>query len=185
MTSWSDADLVSAALSDPELFAELYRRYADRLYRFALARTRSPATADDIVSETMIAALEQLGRFDPERGAFAAWLFTIASRRIADRGRAHRRFWRAVARAWRSEPPDDEPVDWLIRDEEERAVRDAVDCLDEDDREILLLRYSAGLTSTEIGDRLGITPTNARVRLQRARQRLTRHLGLEESLDVT
>lgn len=179
--SVSDADLVVIALRDPERFVDLYHRYADRLYRYVLGKTGDPDTADDVISETMIDVLEQLDRFDPERGSFVGWLFTIASRRAADHHRIHRRFWRSVRRGWKFEPVAETPAERLVQQEEEVIVRAAMDRLSEDDREILLLRYSAGLTSAEIGGRLAITPDNARVRLQRARRRLAQELeGLED-----
>ncbi len=87
-----DAALVAMALVDRAAFGHLYTRYADRLYWYALGRTGSDAVADDVVLDTMMAALEGLRRFDPTRGSFAGWLFTIAARRIADRDRSHRRF---------------------------------------------------------------------------------------------
>ena len=73
-----DAALVAVACRDRREFARLYERYADRLYRYALAQTGSAVAADDIVSETMVAALEGLSRFDSTRGSFAGWLFAAS-----------------------------------------------------------------------------------------------------------
>ena len=73
----SDAELVASARRNPDCFAQLYKRYADRVYRYALERTHSASLAADFVSETMIRALEGLDRFNPDRGSFAGWLFAI------------------------------------------------------------------------------------------------------------
>jgi RNA polymerase sigma-70 factor (ECF subfamily) len=91
-----DLQLVQASLRDRQLFWRLYERYVDPIYWYALPRTRSAAAADDIVSETMLAAFEHLESFDPQKGSFATWLFVIARRKIIDQQRAHRRFWRYV-----------------------------------------------------------------------------------------
>lgn len=173
----ADALLVERALQDRRMFGALYERYADRLYRYALQRCASPEAADDVVSETMLAALETLHRFDPVRGSFAAWLFTIAARRAADQHRRRARFWRAMNRRRPVPAPLDETTEQVLRQDEYRMVRASLAALSESDRELLLLRYAAELSGREIAEMLSITEANARVRLQRARQRLAEQLG--------
>lgn len=182
----SDAALVASALRDRQQFAPLYERYADRLYRFARDRTGSPTVADDIVGETMLAALEGLSSFDPARGSFAGWLFTIARRRLADRQRRRERFRRLIQRAGRpNTDTGDDILDDTIRWEDARLVRQLLETLPEQDRELVLLRYSAGLNSTEIGEALGISAGAVRTRLSRARQRLSEQLSaIERGEDI-
>jgi RNA polymerase sigma-70 factor (ECF subfamily) len=173
-----DAGMVAAARRDRRAFDRLYDRYADRVLRYALARTGSAAVADDITSDTFVAAMEGLARYDPARGSFAAWLFTIAARRIADYHRTQRRRWEILTRrAPLPPPPSDDALDTLIRDEDARRVRAALARLSEPDRHIVLLRYSAGLSGAEIAAVLGISDGTARVRLSRALARLAKHLG--------
>jgi DNA-directed RNA polymerase specialized sigma24 family protein len=90
----SDEALAVAARTDADCFAQLYLRYSNRIYRYALGRTRSTTVADDIVSDTMMSAMEGINGFNPDRGSFASWIFTIAGRRISDHQRGHRRLWR-------------------------------------------------------------------------------------------
>lgn len=167
----SDEDLVAAALVQPAVFERLYERYADRLYRYALSRTGSGTAADDIVAETMVAALEHLERFDPAKGNFATWLFTIAGRRIADRGRARGRLWRYLRRRPEQTLVDDDPLDAVIRSDDRARVRAAVNRLSESHREIILLRYVADLPI------LGTTEGAVKMRLQRALRNLANDLG--------
>jgi RNA polymerase sigma-70 factor (ECF subfamily) len=174
-----DAALVALALVDQAAFVHLYTRYADRLYWYALGRTASDAIADDVVSETMIAAIEGLRRFDPTKGSFASWLFTIAARRVADRERSHRRFWRAAMRWWYPPEPLDDSAEIVQRNDEARRVRQALADLSHDDRELILLRYGAELTSQQIADILDLTPGAVRMRLSRLRERLARELGTD------
>lgn len=141
-----DAVLVEIARRDPQGFAALYERYADRIYRYALERTRSSTLAADIVSDTMLRALEGLDGFDPTRGSFAGWLFTIARNRLRDHQRADRRLRRALARLW-SPPTHADPLSTVVARDEATRVRAALARLSSDDRDILLLRYSAGLFS--------------------------------------
>lgn len=172
-----DAALVVAACRDRREFARLYERYADRLFRYALARTGSETAADDIVSETMVAALEGLSRFDPARGSFAGWLFAIAARKLADRGRRQGRVQRLVGRLRGAESTDEDTLDTVIRGENAALVRRLLAGLSARDRELVLLRYSSGLNSTEIAEALGMSSGAARVRLMRVLQRLATELG--------
>lgn len=175
-----DADLVRAARQtrDPRAVALLFERYADPVYRYALARSGSSAVADDVVGETFLAVLETLERFDPLRGSFAAWLFTIAARRVSDHARRERRFWRAVTRHWSPPPaPDDDALDQLVRREDAARLRAALARLPADERELVLLRYAAGLTSAQIGELLGLSAGATRMRLSRVRERLALDLG--------
>jgi RNA polymerase sigma-70 factor (ECF subfamily) len=174
----SDATLALAARHDARAIARLYERYADPLYRYALARSASAAVADDVVSETFVAVLETLERFDPLRGSFAAWLFTIAGRRLADHARRERRFWRAISRRWAPLAlAEDDTLETLVRREDAARLRAALAQLPDDERELLLLRYAAGLTSAQIGELRGLSPGATRMRLGRQRERLALDLG--------
>lgn len=172
-----DAELVLAARREREQFARLYERYADRLYRYALGRTGSAEAADDIVSETMLAAMEGLQGFDAERGTFDGWLFGIARHQLSARERRQGRFRRAIARVWSPTPTEDDTLDTLIRYEDVLLVRRLLATLSPADRELVLLRYSGGLRTAEIAEVLGIAHGAARMRLSRALQRMNAELG--------
>ena len=74
--------LAREALTDAEAFAELYRRNVTRVYRYHLAHTGNVKDAEDLTSQTFMAALEGLASFRGE-APFAAWLMGIASRKRA------------------------------------------------------------------------------------------------------
>jgi DNA-directed RNA polymerase specialized sigma24 family protein len=67
-----DEALAVAARGNARHFELLYRRYADRIYAYALSRTGLPELADDLVGDPMLAALENLYRFDSKRGSSAS-----------------------------------------------------------------------------------------------------------------
>jgi len=78
--SLDDASLAQQARADPEAFAELYRRHLKSIYRYHLAHTGNVKDAEDLTSQTFMAALEGIRSY---RGAgpYITWLIGIASRK--------------------------------------------------------------------------------------------------------
>src|SRR5512146_915126 len=76
----NDSQLASRARADCEAFAELYRRHVTRVYRYHLVHTGNVSDAEDLTSQTFMAALEALGSYRAA-GSFAAWLMGIAMRK--------------------------------------------------------------------------------------------------------
>jgi len=90
--SRSDEDLLSA--TDARSFEEFYLRHVDMVLGYFARRTGDAELAADLASETFAAALAGRRRYRPGKGAAAAWLFGIASRKLADaqrKGYAERR----------------------------------------------------------------------------------------------
>ena len=174
-----DEDLVMAARRDRQAFSPLYERYAPRVYRYARARTGSDTIAEDVLSETMLGALEALDRYDARRGSFASWLFTIATRRIIDRQRRDSRFRQLLERAWEPPGAEDDTLTTLVRGDDARRLRGSLTALPDRDRDLILLRYSAELTSAEIGAVVGMSAGAVRIKLMRLLDQLANDLGEE------
>jgi RNA polymerase sigma-70 factor, ECF subfamily len=175
----ADEALVAAAKRDQRAFEALYTRYVPRVYRYARARVTSDVAAADIVSETMLDALEGLERFDPASGTFAGWLFTIAARRIVDRQRRRGRLLRVLPRVWEPDATREDALDAIDASDDIARLQQQLRRLPAQDRDIVLLRYNAELSSAEIGQVLGMKAGAVRVRLMRTLQRLARELNEE------
>ena len=96
-TAPSDEELLSA--SDARSFELFYRHHVDTLLGYFARRTGDAEMAADLTSETFAAALAGRRRYKPGKGAAAAWLFGIATRKLADaqrRGYAERRMCRRL-----------------------------------------------------------------------------------------
>src|SRR5262245_35914985 len=79
----SDEDLLAQSRGgDEEAFTRLYRRRQGPLFRFALRMSGSSAVAEDVVQETFMVLIHDPGRFDPEAGSLAGFLFGIARNRV-------------------------------------------------------------------------------------------------------
>lgn len=80
----ADSDEALLAGTDPAGFEEFYARHVDTLLGFFARRTRDAELAADLTAETFAAALASRRRYRPEAGAAIAWLFGIASNKLAD-----------------------------------------------------------------------------------------------------
>ncbi len=162
----------------PVALDELYEHYADRVYRYALARLGSVPDAEDITAQTFLAALESLQRFE-HRGSIAAWLFGIARHKIQDH---YRRDKRLLPLETASQIPSagmelEDAVDeqlWLTK--AVRAIRD----LSSERAEALTLRTFGGLSAAEIGKIMGKSEDAVRMLVRRAIQDLQTQLGWAE-----
>jgi len=78
--SMDDARLAQQARTEPEAFAELYHRHLTSVYRYHLAHTGNTKDAEDLTSQTFMAALEGIDSYRGT-GSYIAWLMGIASRK--------------------------------------------------------------------------------------------------------
>jgi RNA polymerase sigma-70 factor (ECF subfamily) len=157
----------SAPLRTDELLA-----HAGGIRRLALGIVADSSTADDVVQETLVAAVER----PPRAGVpLAPWLARVA-RNVAWKLR------RGDARRGRRESlsarPDAVPADEsLARAEAYRLVVDAVAALDAPYRDVVLMRYFDGIETSDIAARLGVPVETVRTRLKRAHAMLRSRLG--------
>ena len=77
-----DAHLAHLARTDADAFAELYHRHVNSVYRYHIAHTGNIKDAEDLTSQTFMAALEGIRTYRGT-GSFAAWIMGIASRKRA------------------------------------------------------------------------------------------------------
>lgn len=154
-------------------------RYRAKLLRFARARMRDLAQAEDAVQDTLVAALESGNKCNTFGGqsAMGTWLTGILRHKIVDRIRRSVREGHMTTdeRELVSETGDPEAA--FAR----KAIVEYLDrCLAElppKATQVLLLRDVIGLTTAEASRELGISPANCCVMLHRARQRLRERLS--------
>jgi RNA polymerase sigma-70 factor (ECF subfamily) len=171
-----DASLVRAAQRDRAAFAPLYDRYVTRVYRYLYSRIGDAHAAEDATAQVFTEALAGLGGYR-EQGRFAPWLLSIARRRAAD---YHRRRDHAPLEAALAQPGEQDPLAKLVREEELRRLAELVGALDEEARELLRLRFAAGLTYGEIGGMLGRSEDAVKMAVHRLLRRLQRSWELTD-----
>lgn len=177
--SRSDADLaiknettlVETARRDPEAFAALYRQYLTPVYRYLLRRSSNVHDAEDLTAQVFLEALEGLAAHRYRRGGcFAAWLFTIARRRLVD-------FYRQRPAAPLGDPPSPEPglLAAVEKGEDLQRLARLLARLDEQRQELLRLRFSAGLSFAQIGLLEGRSEAAVKMAVYRALDYLREH----------
>lgn len=143
----------------------LFVRYREPIFRFLRRFVRDGAAAEDLTQETFLRAL---GASYSANGYERAWVFQIARNLARDHLRGHARVAPAVSVDDRAGRATD-PALGLDLDA-------ALAALDEDDREVFLLKEIGGLAYAEIAAACGLTPDAVRSRLHRARLALRKQL---------
>lgn len=173
-----DAALVARVLDgDRAAFAEVYDRYADRLYDFAQSMLRNPEDAADSVADAFVTFAEKLPQLrEPDR--LRPWLYAIVRseclRRIKARGRIAFGGDEQLAAMPDTDLAPDEAV---AASALQQLVWDAAGGLSERDRALLDLHLRQGLDGAELGEAMGVSASNAYVMMNRLRGQLERSLG--------
>ncbi|WP_182903583.1 RNA polymerase sigma factor [Microbispora sp. H10830] len=180
----ADTTLIQRSLGEPEVFAVLFDRHAPSLHRYA-ARRLGPDNAEDVVSETFLAAFQNRHRYDVRHADARPWLYGIASNVIGKRRRSEITVYRAYVRSG-VHPAD--VSGGLVEDEVttlavNRPLAAALAALRPGDRHVLLLVAWADLTYEEVSRALGIPLGTVRSRLNRARRKIREALTIKEDHD--
>lgn len=199
-----DAQLVEKLRQgDEAAFTSLVDRYHGSLTRLAMAHVPDRSIAEEVVQETWLAVFEGLDRFEG-RSSLKTWIFSILTNKAKTRGvRESRHFafsevgaleeeaavptvdparfrtaghwagyWAAYPQPW----DDETPERLLVSKEGTAFLEQAIAALPQNLRRIITLRDVEGMSSKEACNVLGVTETNQRVMLHRARSQVRRAL---------
>jgi len=153
-----------------ERFESLYRSSRDDVYAYVCTLLRDPAAAEDVTALAFERAYRRRRTFDRRRGEERAWLFGIARNAALDELRRRRRVAALVT----------DPEDVVAVDEGEgaevtlrrTAVQAALAGLSAREREIIALKFHAGLSNPELARVLGVSESNAGTLLYRTMEKL-------------
>ena len=154
-------------------FDALYRDARDDVYAYVVTLLHSRAAAEDVTAQAFERAFRKARSYNPGKGGPRAWLFGIARNAALDELRRGKRVASLVAEpADASAAPDDEAERAIRR----AAVRNALAQLPPRDREIVALKFYAGLDNAEIAEVVGTSVSNAGTQLHRAMTKLRKAL---------
>lgn len=184
-----DDVLARLARSDSQVFTDLYSRYLDRVYGFILIRTGDVEDAQDLTSQTFLAALESINRYDG-RGSFGGWLFGIARHKIADHYRRRRNqtdglYPLSLDDADLLHHPDPSPEDVAHTHLQLDRVAQALRGLDAQQAEAVALRIFGQLDAIEVGEVMGKSQAAAKMLVHRGLHHLQQRLAHNQSLEVS
>ena len=155
----------------PTTFHELYQQYAGDVYRFAHWLTGNPDDARDITSETFVRVWT--APEEPRMESVKAYLLTIV-RNLCNKQWRRQSRQVALDEAVHDQPdPAASPAQAAVQQEELRRTLDAMQRLPELDRTVLLLRADGELSYEDIAATTGLSVAAAKVRVFRARAKLT------------
>ena len=164
---------------------ELYRRLSPLVYSVAYRVTGTVEDAEEVLVDTFHQAWGRAAVFDRERATVEGWLLNIARSRAIDRIRARRR-WQRDRDALAEEAPafpttaPPNPEKDAIRSEERERLHQALAELPGDQRRALELAYFAGLSHSEIAERLGQPLGTVKTRVRLAMEKIRKSLSSVE-----
>jgi len=148
----------------------------------ALSRVGEAAAADDVMQEVATTAVEK-GHQLREPASVAPWLYRLTVvAALQYRRRAGRRR-KLIDRFAERHPPTShdrrelDPLEWLLADERQAMVRQALRRLPQRDAEILLLKYTEDWSYRQLAEHLGLSTSAVEARLHRARLKMRRALA--------
>ena len=164
---------------DADAFGLLYDGYIERIYRYIYFRVTDEVTAEDLTSQVFSKAWENLDRYKPSGAPFIAWLYTIARNAVIDHFRTRKETvgLDEIASLSSNGPSPDEVVELHFETE---ALRDALQSLTDEQQQVVVLKFIAGMTTDEIAQQLGKRPSAIRALQMRGLQALARQMEKKE-----
>jgi RNA polymerase sigma-70 factor (ECF subfamily) len=171
-TQDEDAAPIAESKNNPAAFSVLYDRYVQPIYRYLYYRIDSALEAEDLTSQTFLSALEALPRYQ-HQGNFAAWLFRIARGKVIDYIRQQKKQL-PLRDNFPAEATD--LLARLVHSDEIACLSALIHQLDDDEQELIRLRYTAGLPFAQIAVILDSNENTVKKSLYRVLARLESQL---------
>lgn len=159
-------------------FSQLYDCYFPRIYNYVSYKVRAKQEAEDFTALVFERVLAKYYTFEPKKGSFDSWIFSIARNTLANHWRSlHRHPQKSLEQAFEQNEvfvADDyfAPSENFLRQEELERLRAYLQRLNRKERDLVALRFGAGLNQRKIGEILGMNEGNVAVALGRVIKKL-------------
>ncbi|RKQ85061.1 RNA polymerase sigma-70 factor (ECF subfamily) [Solirubrobacter pauli] len=144
------AAVARAKQGDREALRYLYVHYADHVYGYVTSIVRDEFEAEDVTQHLFSKLLTKLQKYEPREVPFSAWILRVARNVAVDHMRQRRAIPCEEVRELEPHHGDDESSRHLSLD-----LRQALQTLPEDQRQVVVMRHLVGLSPGEIAGRLG------------------------------
>ena len=166
----------SCQRGEREAFRALFELYRDKVYSIALRYTNDESTAMDIAQDTFLKLFSSIREFRGE-ARLESWLYRLVVNSCLDQKRRWRRFLPFMDRLLEElRFTGESALHTLLQEEVSEQVRSVVATLPPDQRIVIVLRYTEGLSYEEIAEALGCSKGTVASRLSRAHSILERRL---------
>lgn len=167
----SDIDIIKRAKLNPQVFQEIYIKYADKIYNYFWYRIgHQKDVAEDLMQETFIRAFSHLPKFQIRGYSYLTYLTTIAHNILVNYYRGHKLI--------PLEEVGDVPVEiteTVNRKLEAEKLWKAIQNLSVLERDVILMRYQKEMPIKEIAKIMGKTENAIKLLLSRTRKKLSQH----------
>lgn len=164
-------------------FATFYDRFAPGLFSLIYAILHDQKESEDVLQEAFVQMWKRVGTYDPRRSSLFTWAVMISRHKAIDRLRSRQRQSR-LTEAMENEAPDvpapassERADNALERSDERERVRAAMAQLGDGQREAIDLAFFAGLTQTQVAEKLGAPLGTVKARIRRGLLALRDVLG--------
>lgn len=157
---------------EEEMLIYAFNTYYEKVFGFFCGHLYDRTLSQDMAGEVFLRVAASWQKYDKTKGAISTWIFTIAQNVMKD-------YWKKkkLVQVELCEAQDSFDVsDFAESREEIEALKKAMDCLPERERQVLQFKYFAGLKNTEIAELTGISASNTGVLVHRALKKLKEKL---------
>ena len=176
----SENDIVEAAKKDPKQFEALYKKYYEQIFRYIHQRMDDKEMAFDITSQVFLKAMINLSKYKYKGVPFSSWLYRIAMSEVYQSFKDKK--------STRTVNVDTSNVEDIIDEVEQdntgemrEALIKVIGNLPEVELQIIEMRYFEKRSYREIGDILGMTENNAKVKAYRIVEKLKKSFSMRKS----
>mgnify|MGYP001158974950 FL=1 len=153
----------AAQQGDQVALSALYNHYFPRVYRYVATRLSSTEDAEDVTTEIFLRIIENLRTFSWRGLPFGAWVFRIARNEVVSHVRRQKVRTTTAQLTESIQDPTPDHVDAIVTAFTVATVREAAEKLPEAQRQVIALRFGAGLSVAETAQALGKTENNVKV----------------------
>ncbi|MDD3852449.1 MAG: sigma-70 family RNA polymerase sigma factor [Syntrophomonadaceae bacterium] len=168
-----NVDHVSDMRIKDDNVAEIFTHYYYKLYKYTIYRVGDHDTTEDLVSEVFEKVVAKYSTYNPRKAKLSTWLYAIANNTIINYHKKkhacdpinpeYKRFGRSIEES-------------VIENETREYLLKALMQLDERSRNVIALKFGAGITNREIAQMLDLTETNVGTILYRSLRHLREEL---------
>jgi RNA polymerase sigma-70 factor (ECF subfamily) len=177
----NEAELAQrASMHDQAAFAELYNAYVEKIYKYIYYKVSNPSDAEDLCEQVFLKAWEAIGRYTWCGYPFSSWLYKLAHNLVIDYYRTRREAVPITDLLYTPDEPVD-PENTLYQSLEAAELRDAIDQLTAEQRQVISFKFMEGYDNSDIAQMMNKKESAIRALQYRALRSLQSILEVEEA----